>query len=227
MSYGGGLQAAPIAFPKAAGRARSPSKARSRTKAAPKARKKPPCKYGPRGADGYCPKKPRTTATATEKAVAAAIGVKAPRGSSRTSVAEKLAVKAGEKAAQKAAQKVAAKLEQRAKSKAGDVAVGAGSAAAGGLLKGKILTGGAKTIAARLGIAAAAGLAAYFLTKAIRDRIIAARDQKAAAKAALADAYRKTRLQVAAEAGRELTAAEHAELATAFRREAAKLGWTW
>lgn len=48
----------------ATGRAPSPAPkpARAKRKAAPKAprapKPKPPCKYGPRGADGYCPKKP-------------------------------------------------------------------------------------------------------------------------------------------------------------------------
>lgn len=38
------------------GRAKAPPRAK-----APRAKKaKPPCKYGPRGADGYCPKKPRS-----------------------------------------------------------------------------------------------------------------------------------------------------------------------
>lgn len=42
--------------------ARAKTKSPGASKATPRAKKpKPPCKYGPRGDDGYCPKKPKAT----------------------------------------------------------------------------------------------------------------------------------------------------------------------
>ena len=75
-----------------------------------------------------------------------------------------------------------------------------------------------------LGVAAA-GVAAYLATTAIINRIKAAKDKKAAERAAVADAYRRSRLDAAAMLGRPLNAAEQKTLAAYFKQQAAQLGW--
>lgn len=184
---------------------------RKKSPKAPRAPKaKPPCKYGPRGADGRCPKKPRTTATSTERAIAKAIGVKVPRASGRTTVAEKIAVAAGGRAAALGGRRLAGKLS---------------GATLEAFLSGGVFSGGAAMVAARLSVVAAAGLAAYAATSAILNKIRDAKERKAQQRFELAQAYRQTRLDLAASAGRPLTAVEQSILSTKFKQAAHDIGW--
>jgi len=205
MAYSG-LQGAPIKFPKA----KSPKASGARQ---PKAKKA--CKYGPRDADGYCPKKPR--ASVGTRIAAGTLGVKVPKASSRQSSGEKLAKQVARSAATRATTAAV-----RAGTRAGkDFARGASETIAeygGGAAV-------AKALAPRLLGVAAAGIAAYLLTKTVLERIRSAKDKTAAQRAAVADAYRRTRLDAAAALGRPLNAGEQKSLAAYFKQQAAKIGW--
>jgi TPR repeat protein len=143
--------------------------------------------------------------------------VKVPKASSRQSSGEKLAKQ----------------VVRSAATRVTTVAVRTGVRAGKDFAKGASQTiaeygGGAavaKAIAPRLLGVAAAGVAAYLATTAIINRIKAAKDKKAAERAAVADAYRRSRLDAAAMLGRPLNAAEQKTLAAYFKQQAAQLGW--
>lgn len=123
------------------------SSSSSGSKKTPKA--KPPCKYGPRGSDGYCPKKPASTRStkrnptrvtaktaegATEQAIRVLTNPNATASQKSTAVTQVGATIVSD-AARKTARKNAPKIKEALKKVtpiALPVAVGAGVAVAGG-----------------------------------------------------------------------------------------------
>lgn len=81
-----------------------------RPKAAKSTRAKPPCKYGPRTASGKCPKKPKSFVTAAKGDLKAGRNPLASGSSARTA-----AETAAQAAAARSVEKVARKLESRTK----------------------------------------------------------------------------------------------------------------
>lgn len=166
----------------------APTAKKAKAKRAPKA--KPACKYGPRDADGRCPKKPRKgTTPRVGKTVTAAtrrLETKATnaivRGAQEglSSVATQVAAKGGIKAATK---------ETLNKSI-------------------PVIGGVATTVGKALGVAAVAGVAAFIATTAIIRAHKTYDDQVRAAKANAADAFRRARLEYEAMVGRSATLPE-------------------
>lgn len=146
------------------GRAKAPPRAK-----APRAKKaKPPCKYGPRGADGYCPKKPRSDVSvrqlrsgsaATEQAIKVLRNPKASGAQKRealSTAATAIAWEGGKGAARgvrtevRRATKTAAGRAalRKLKGAAGSAVLAVGKKAVPVLAVGAILKGGAKALAA-------------------------------------------------------------------------------
>lgn len=82
----------------------------------PRAPKKPrakkPCKYGPRDADGYCPKKPRREYSGNER-IDAVLGAPVKQRGRRSKTVGQHLAEAGEKTAKKAADEAARKLADK------------------------------------------------------------------------------------------------------------------
>lgn len=140
----------------------APPKAASSGKS--RARAKPPCKYGPRGADGYCPKKPksaRARATVTARSVEGASrqatdvilnpkATKEQKIEAVTKVAEAAAIETVKttaktvykkrEAIKKALPAIGAAVQSGA-AKAGAAAAPIGAAVAGGYVASKLMTG--------------------------------------------------------------------------------------
>jgi hypothetical protein len=184
---------------------------------APKAKKlkkaprgKPPCKYGPRDADGYCPKKPKTARkkkTATEKKIDREI-------SAATRRAENAIVKGAQEGLSKTATEIAAAGGIKAATKkalAKKIATGVGGAT--------ISVGGA------LAAAAAAGAASFLATTYILKKIKDAKERKAQAAFEAAQQFRKVHVDAAARLGRPLTAPEVKILSGEFKTRLKELGY--
>lgn len=182
--------------------------ATSATTATPRAAR--PCAYGPRGADGYCPKRPSqaqrlaATGAAPRASRPCAYG---PRGADGYCPKKPAATRSSR--ATTAAQRRLETAVGSGLTKAGKAAVTAvgGPMAAGGLILKASLVG-------------AAGLAAYWLTSQL---------MKARFKTweelhwELANQYRAARQQAAAGAGRGLTPQENAQFSAWFKQKKAEL----
>lgn len=212
MGYGPeNLKGAPIKFPSSG----SSTGSRSPVSVARSASTPKPCRANQyRNPDtGRCKLIPKQRATPVERAVAGALGIKTPKATRGTSVSTKIAQSASRTATTAAVRgtvKAAKEFTKGAKQGYADYIASGGTAAAA---------------AGRLGLVAAAGVAAYLGTSYVLKKIQQAKDKKAAQRAALADAYRQTRLDASAKLGRPLTAIEQAVLSDYFKREAAKIGW--
>jgi len=197
---------------------------------------KPPCKWGPRKADGYCPTKSESLAltasgsSSTKRSASAKPCKYGPRDSDgycpkkpQTQAQVTRQVKAVTKVATEA---VPAFIESGgiAAAKAGAKAVLSGKAI------GTVITGGAAAATGALSVtiaaAALAGIASYYGTTWILEQLA----QKKLANTAdyrkyeAANAYRAARNQAAKELGRELTSAEHKYLSDRFKAELKKIG---
>jgi len=222
------------------------AKAPSRAKAKGKAKKgKPPCKYGPRGPDGLCPKKP--PATFSDRVAAKATGVKLS-SRSKKSVIERAREKAEGQAATELAgiigvqnikslvrpQVAAAKKATKSYiARQAEIATGgaASKTVAGNLVKlakAPVIPSLGKKAAAMVGIAAptvagialVAGIGAYYATSKVMQALEAKKDKKITqddVKFQAALQYRKAREDAANRLGRELSAEEHKALADAFK----------
>lgn len=223
MTYGG-LKDAPQFFPAATPRresSRSPAKPRSAPK---RGRSKPPCKYGPRGADGYCPKKPRSSRSSRSSSSSSEAGTytvpkrQVPAERKPTKVERRVQQRL-ERAVETSAKRAATKaLAKGASSKTGQ-SIASGAAALTGYLKSpvsKVLTAGSASAAGAIGLSIAAGLAAFGATTAILKAIKNAKERRQQAAYEAAQAYRTARLDAQQRIGRPLTVAENQELAAAF-----------
>jgi len=204
---------------------------------------KKPCKYGPRDADGYCPKKPKAAKKATKKKPCKY----GPRDSDGYCPKKKTAFYTGEDGEIKVSKAVKSKAKKETKAitktiseetlkllipAALDKSKREGAKTAVKVLaktpvKNLLVTGGkgAKVI---LGGVALAGIAAYWLTTKIityyPKKI--AEQQRAAGEAA--DAYYQARKDaVARQGGTPLTAAQLKVLSDAFKAKLNQIGITW
>lgn len=174
------------------------------------ARAKPPCKYGPRDADGYCPKKPKTARkkkTAAQKKIDREI-------SSATRRAENAIAKGAQEGLSKTATEIAAAGGIKAATKkalAKKIATGVGTAT--------VSVGGA------LAAAAAAGAASFLATTYILKKIRDAKERKEQAAFEAAQQFRKVHVDAAARLGRPLTAAEVKILSGEFKTRLKELGY--
>lgn len=162
-----------------------------------------PCTFGPRGADGYCPKKP-PAASSFGTAGGLLSGSPVKRRQANTAL-EHLA-KGGTAAAIAAG-------GATARSIAGAIAARtAGSAAAAAGLTASLL--------------AAAGLAAYLVTKKILEARAAGREDRAQNAFELAQAYRKARVEAEAKLKRPLNPRELDDFSRLFKAKLKELGLT-
>lgn len=184
-------------------RARKPAKARSQPrKGSTRPKGKPACKYGPRGADGYCPKKP------SRPKGAKVASFKLPKRQSRT-IGRLGSAVGGSIAAStvRGAIRSAPLIKTLLKSPVGAIAgAGIGTAATSALA------------------VAAAGLLSYYVTSQIIAARKAKRMKRAEEAAIAADGYRQARLDLERQQGRPLTAAEQRILAFNFQQQLAALG---
>lgn len=218
-------------------------KAPPRPKAAPaprakKAKKpKPPCKYGPRGADGLCPKKPRMEASTFDfGADAPSTSARAPaKKSSASSLAERVIVGSAKEAAQTVIQQTVPKLRLTKKQMASQtrILIAEGKKSTGAAVA-RVASAAAKvgkTLAAPVAalsgtmVAAAlgAGLAAFAATTYLINRIKDKKERKAQAEFQAAQAYRQARLVAEQQKGSPLTAGEQASLSRQFKDAIARI----
>lgn len=150
-----------------------------------------PCKYGPRGADGYCPKRPtggsstRTSSTRTE----------APR------------------------RQTAAQRDRDIKAYS-DIAVGVGQVVAANRSRiARVARTSVRALPTRnvVGLAVAAGLAAFGATTAVLRGIKKRKDRIAEEQRLAAAGYRVARANMEAQLGRAMTRPEHDLLAAEWR----------
>jgi len=161
-----------------------------------------PCKYGPRGADGYCPKRPSSG-----------------RSSGTTGTAPAATPRRRETAAQRER-----RIDQAAQAGTELVGVAAQLAipripAARRLFNSPVTRAGAGalTLGGVAGLAVAAGLASYGATSYVLSRIRNARERKAKEQSLAATAYRVARADMERRLGRGMTRPEHDLLAAAWR----------
>lgn len=178
---------------------------------APRAKKpKKPCTYGPRLSNGLCPKKPRTTralATGMIKNITRAAG--APKGGP----VEKISGAVGAALAVSTASALRRKVIS--------------STAVGGAAAKLASIGPRAVLVLRVGSIAAAGLIAYYLTKAVLDARRAKKMSLQQQAAAAADAYRDARLAaVAMNGGKPISGRDQQALGNAFKAQLAELGLT-
>lgn len=197
----------PIPSPSAppAGKQAARARKSSGPSALPTARPKPPCKYGARGPDGYCPKRQaRPRALATPRAQRpCAYG---PRGPDGLCPKRKRAT-----AAQTAT--------SRAVTKAATAAGTAAASTARTVLK-TVGPGAVVSTVAKASLVLGAGLAAYYLTSQLMKlRYKTYNDLRNDA----SDAYRHARQQAAAQLGRGLTPQENAEFSRYYKARIALL----
>lgn len=173
-----------------------------------------PCAYGPRGADGYCPKRPAKSAstTPTPSASAAPRIPKpkpacryGPRGADGYCPKKPPTNRTATRARRQAEQAVERAVVTGAK-KVAPVAAQYGPQVA--------------SFIAKTGLVLAAGYAAYWITTQLqRFRNATVADLRYE----LANQYRTARRAFAAQYGRNLTPAEQADLATWYKRKDAEL----
>lgn len=224
------LREIPTTFPggakPGAGSARSPAKARSKKRKGSggpprKAKAKKPCKYGPRDADGYCPKKPRrgggdpweTDADLGYLPEAPKPRAEKPRKKTRAEAAASRRLNTAlERAATRTISGGATKV-LRSKPAARAVEGAARTARYLGTSVTALSGAGA---AGAVGLAIAAGVGAFMATRSILARI---RDRKERAQQAAfvaAQNIRQTRLDAEARLGRLVTKAELGRIRDAF-----------
>lgn len=201
---------------------------------------KPPCKYGPRGTDGYCPKKPPASAVRTASASSGASSTKSkapckwgPRKAdgycptkSEAGLTKKLE-KLPEKIAQKGIEQgVKNVLAKKAVQEFGE---GVAYVAKGGSIGTAVKAGGALAagaVSTTVAAALLAGVASYYGTTYILDRLAEKKlkntPEYRAYEAALA--YRAARVDAARQLGRELTDAELKYFADQFKAQLKKIG---
>jgi len=213
------LRETPSTFP-GAGLSRSPAKPRTRAKkaSAPKAKKKKPaCKYGPRDADGYCPKKPKATREADvwEDLPEAPKAAKAPKPKKQTR-AQAAARRRLESAVERQVKSAITKGGTKVLKSKGAARAAEAAGRAGRYLGTSVTALSGAGAAGAVGLAIAAGVGSFMATSAILKRI---RDRKERAQEAAfqaAQAMRTTRLEAEARLGRPLTKAELAKVRDAF-----------
>jgi len=200
---------------KAPKRARAPRAAPAPRAAKPK-KAKPACKYGPRDADGYCPKKP--TASARELDAGTSILDKpAPKKRKRQSIGARIetqAVNATTRAAQRGALKGV-----KAVQKAGGVKA---------ILNTRVATGvGGATLSlgATIAAAAAVGIAAFMATTAILNAIKNKKEREQQAAFEAAQAFRKARVELEARTGKKITGDQLKQLYNQFTVGLRNRGW--
>lgn len=182
-------------------RSRSPAKPRSR---AP--RPKPRCKYGPRGADGYCPPKPKAARAISARA---AKPYKLPRSLSRSAGAVgRTTAAAVVGATARAAIKGAPLIKQLLKTPVTKIVGAVGARAAAG------------TAGAVLG----AGLLSYYVTSKIIEARKRKRMKRAEEAGIAADGYREARRALEQQQGRPLNAEQQRILAYNFKQQLEALG---
>lgn len=182
--------------------------------AAPAApRPKPPCAYGPRGADGYCPKKP----PAAPRALASGSGASTPRAARPCAYGPRGADGYCPKKPAAARTSRAATAARRRAETAVTSAVTRGAKAGVGALGGAAAVGGLLLKASLVG---AAGFGAYWLTSKLQKLRFSTYDEL---RYEAANAYREARSQAALQAGRGLTPAENAQLAQYYKQRIALL----
>jgi len=180
-----------------------------KAKRAPKG--KPPCKYGPRDADGYCPKKPKTA-----------------RAKKKSATQKKLDREIRSIERKVETQVLKGAQEGLAKASAEIAAAGGVKAAAKKALGQKIATGvGGATISVggAIAAAAAAGIASFAATTYIINRIKDAKERKAQAAWEAAQAFRAAHVAAAQRLGRPLTAPEVKLLSGEFKTRLKELGY--
>jgi len=232
------------AFPTAKGPAQAKALAATPTGGSKAARgkkpkkAKPPCKYGPRGADGYCPSKPKAAGARgfldpiSGLPTGGAKKISSARSASSSSLSSRIALGASKEAAQEVVRRVVPRVSPRqtkklaaAKGRAivaeakkiGTTIVTRGAAA--GKTAGKALGAAATLSGGTIAAVAAAGAASYLATTAIINAIKNAKERKAQAAFQRAQAYRQSRLQAEAMKGAPLSAAEQAALSRAFKAQ--------
>jgi hypothetical protein len=189
------------------------------------------CKYGPRGSDGLCPKKPR--ASIADRALAKIGGIKATtRG--KQSVVTRLQRKAEGRVGSLFAGAALAKSQALKTGAQRTIArlagpgvkgtVGAGLKAIARAPVSRIVSSGAAGFAGTLGAVALAGIASYAITTKILNIRKKRRMDRAELAAAAADAYRAARLRAEEEKGAPLTRGEQLTLATEFKSQLEALG---
>lgn len=177
---------------------------------APASRSARPCAYGPRGADGYCPKRPaNSTSTRTPRAPAAPRPKPpcryGPRGEDGYCPKKPPTNRTATRARRQAEQLVERTVVTATK-KAVPVVAQYGPQVA--------------SFIAKTGLVLAAGYAAYWITTQLqRFRNATVADLRYE----LANQYRTARRAFAAHYGRNLTPAEQADLATWYKRKDAEL----
>jgi len=207
MGYGDSPRGTPIG----GGRRTTKKKKAKRAKKAKKAKRA--CKYGPRDADGYCPKKPSRFESGDvfdaleppRRVTSRASATRRRLTTGATKAAQQLVegvVRSAANPATREAVKAVGRLNVR------DVA--ASGAAGYGLLGGVAL----------------AGIAAYALTTYLVHRKPKKREEQLAAAAEAAQAYRAARVMAAESQGKPLTAAQQRVLAAEFKKKLAALGIT-
>lgn len=177
---------------------------------APASRSARPCAYGPRGADGYCPKRPASsTSTRTPRAPAAPRPKPpcryGPRGEDGYCPKKPPTNRTATRARRQAEQAIERTVVTATK-KAVPVVAQYGPQVA--------------SFIAKTGLVLAAGYAAYWITTQLqRFRNATVADLRYE----LANQYRTARRAFAAHYGRNLTPAEQADLATWYKRKDAEL----
>lgn len=172
---------------------------------------KRPCKYGPRDADGYCPKKP-----ASERQILETAPPKEPRAPTRRPTrAERQLERNVDRIVQRGARDVA---RRGAESRPAQLAAATG-AAAWRKLQTPVKTlaaGGAASASATLGLVIAAGVGSFLATSKILKSIAARKERRQAAAFEAAQAMRRARLDAEEKLGRKLTLVELRRIAREF-----------
>jgi len=200
---------------------------RRSAKAKPKKKAKPPCKYGPRGADGYCPKKPASARTVTRWNPETGRKVKVPADSPEAEawltrkpsstfvgLVGQVAGLSGTAGVTYAGTRLAAKAEKKLATTVAR-ALQKGTGAGLGVVA---QAAGVSSATAAAGVIAAA-LVGWNLGKAIN---YAVGNQEAKLDAALRN-YLAARREAAARLGRPLTAAELAVMYRAYQETVVRL----
>jgi hypothetical protein len=212
------------ALPRSAPAARAPAKRKraaksssssARTRPAPKKkpRAKPACKYGPRDADGYCPKKPSQADLGGDSI----LDRPAPKKRKRQSLGQKIerqATSSVVRASQKAATRGISAVQ-----KAGGVKA---------ILKSPVATGvgtASLSLGATIAAAAAAGIASFMLTTAILNRIRDNKERNRQAAFEASQAFRKARTTLQQKLGRAPTQPEIKQLYNQFTVGLKDRGW--
>lgn len=182
---------------------RSGSRSTTRTK-----KPKPPCKWGPRLANGRCPLKPRTEraqASGYVRSLASSVA-----GTKRGSAGDRIAGAVGATAGAAALRRLKSATMQKA----------GGAGAAEVLAR----VGPKSLLALRFGGVAAAGLLAYYVTKRIIENRAIAKATRAEKAFAISQAYREARVEAERLNRGPLTPRQHADFRDLFKAQLAELG---